>query len=155
MIVKEPSLAILREKHPAYMPGSFVLVTPAVFWWEHKGVNITVPAGFVTNLASVPWLLRSFFPVNDNHRLAAVVHDYLYGCGGRVITAHPQFTDPVVPKGVGSKALHYTRHDADVFFYEIMRIDGVAKWRSKLMFWSVRRFGKSHWCQWQGRERRG
>jgi hypothetical protein len=40
--------------------------------------NITVPAGFFTDLASVPRIMRWLVPVaNAKNRKAAIVHDYL------------------------------------------------------------------------------
>lgn len=144
MILLEPSFAVLRKSHPEYTPQSFTLVTPLVFFWPLKEINVTVPTGFVTNLASIPRALRPLFPVNDNHRLAAVVHDYLYSCGGRLVTAHWS-TAPVEPYGLGSRVITYTRKEADSIFFEIMRFDGVSKLRAKLMLWGVRCFGGSYW----------
>lgn len=46
-------------------------VTPA-------GADITVPPGFVTDLASIPRLLYVLIPVNGRHRAAAILHDWLY-----------------------------------------------------------------------------
>jgi hypothetical protein len=40
--------------------------------------RISVPAGFVTDLTSIPWFLRSLIPVWGRHGPAAVIHDYLY-----------------------------------------------------------------------------
>ncbi|WP_199221191.1 DUF1353 domain-containing protein [Limnohabitans sp. JirII-29] len=49
--------------------------------WEigNTGVFVTVPAGFVTDLASVPQALWSFglSPI-DKYTRAAIIHDYLY-----------------------------------------------------------------------------
>jgi len=38
---------------------------------------ITVPAGFYTDFASIPWLFRPVFPTNYFSH-AATIHDYLY-----------------------------------------------------------------------------
>ena len=40
--------------------------------------SLTVPVGFVTDLASIPPALQSFIQQNGPHLLPAVVHDYLY-----------------------------------------------------------------------------
>ena len=40
--------------------------------------EIVVPAGFVTDLASIPQVLQSIIRANGNYILPAVVHDYLY-----------------------------------------------------------------------------
>lgn len=42
-----------------------------------KTVEFTVPAGFVTDFASVPWFARTFIPIMGRHAKAAVLHDYL------------------------------------------------------------------------------
>ena len=42
------------------------------------GMKIVVPAGFQTDLASVPRPLWPIFPPFGRYRAAAVVHDYLY-----------------------------------------------------------------------------
>ena len=80
-----------------------------------------VPAGFQTNLASIPRALRWLFTVNDNSRQASVVHDYLYGNAW-----HP-------------------RKQCDKYFYEAMLCSQVPKWKAKLMYWGVRAGG---WAAW-------
>jgi hypothetical protein len=56
-------------------------------WWElyepfeetlSDGSTILIPAGYVTDFASVPMLLWSFFPPIGKYNRAALVHDYLY-----------------------------------------------------------------------------
>jgi hypothetical protein len=42
---------------------------------------IRVPAGFVSDLASVPWLFRRSFPRFGPWNGGAIVHDYLYMAG--------------------------------------------------------------------------
>ncbi|WP_341859636.1 DUF1353 domain-containing protein [Qipengyuania sp. GPGPB31] len=48
--------------------------------WEigNSGRTIVVPAGFVTDYASVPPVLRSLVGTRGKYSRAAVVHDYLY-----------------------------------------------------------------------------
>jgi len=43
-----------------------------------EGLRLTVPKGFVTDLASVPFLLWMIFPPHGPWAPAAVAHDYLY-----------------------------------------------------------------------------
>lgn len=43
------------------------------------GKVLTVPRGFVTDLASVPDVMRSFISGTRETRKPAVLHDYLYG----------------------------------------------------------------------------
>lgn len=56
-------------------------------WWElyepfeetlSDGSTILIPAGYVTDFASVPMLLWSFLPPIGKYNRAALVHDYLY-----------------------------------------------------------------------------
>lgn len=42
------------------------------------GFRVEIPADFVTDLASIPRLLRSVIDVNGKHRKDAVLHDFLY-----------------------------------------------------------------------------
>lgn len=43
-----------------------------------NGHKITIPAGFKTDLASVPKFLWGFFPPFGKGLLAYIIHDYLY-----------------------------------------------------------------------------
>lgn len=78
---------------------------------------IRVPAGFVTDLASVPRALWAVLPPHGKYAKAAIIHDYLY-------------TKGEVP-----------RLEADRVFSEAMEVLGVPKWKRKLMYWAVRAFG--------------
>lgn len=40
--------------------------------------SVTVPAGFVTDLASIPRVFWSVFPPDGRYTFPAIVHDYLY-----------------------------------------------------------------------------
>jgi hypothetical protein len=42
------------------------------------GFRVEIPIDFVTDLASIPRLLRSIIDVNGKHRKDAVLHDFLY-----------------------------------------------------------------------------
>ncbi len=46
-----------------------------------SGLTLTVPATFVTDLASVPWPLRLVFKPDGPWAKAAVIHDFLYDKG--------------------------------------------------------------------------
>jgi hypothetical protein len=86
------------------------------------GARIIVPAGFVTDLASVPRLPVAFWLAGDTARKAALVHDFLYDrhLGGRQI--------------------------ADDVFLEAMRCEGVSAWVTALMYRAVRWGGERRWC---------
>jgi hypothetical protein len=58
--------------------GGWRLHAPLVYYSDVLGRTVTVPTGYVTDLASVPRLFRFIVPVaNAKNRRAAVVHDYL------------------------------------------------------------------------------
>ena len=107
----------------------YELVKPfgAAVVFEHDGVaqplvTITVPAGFVTNFASIPWLFRRILPPDGPWQKAAVVHDYLYSL-------------PDV-----------SRFLADAIFRELMPECEVAWWQRVGMFYAVRLFGGRAKC---------
>jgi hypothetical protein len=72
MFIVEPTLGIL----PA--PDKWVVLTPGE--WASAELQTTIPTGFVSDLASIPWFLRGLLDVNGKSRLPALLHDWLY-CG--------------------------------------------------------------------------
>lgn len=101
--------------------GRWILCGPLVYQSDVAGQTFTVPAGFHTDLASVPRLPLVFLLTGDSARKASVVHDYLY-------TTHP-----------------VTRDVADAVLKEASLLTGVPKWRAWLMWAGVRLGGASHW----------
>jgi hypothetical protein len=94
--------------------GEFVLRSEMIYssdLWPHL---IHVPAGFVTDFASIPRIFRWLHPVNARHRKAAVIHDYLCRKPG------------------------FIRKVADKIFLEAMKLSGVARWRRTQMYLAVR-----------------
>jgi len=83
-----------------------------------RGFDIHVPAGYVTDLATVPRILWSIFPRDGEYAPASIVHDYLY-----------------------SSAL-ISKSFADDIFNEASRECGTPTWRRLMMFTAVRIFGK-------------
>ena len=101
----------------------WALLTPFEF---HVGAYpsecvIRIPAGTVTDLASVPRLLWAIFPPNGRYAKAAIVHDFLYA------------------NAMGTKAW------ADGVFLDAMTVLGVPVWRRTLMYWAVRLFGRGNY----------
>ena len=94
-----------------------------VTYTTDSGELILVPAGFVTDGASIPralwWIVGH--PYMGNYARAALVKDYLY------VTAK------------------LTKKEADLIFLDIMTIDGVKKWRRKVMYQAVKWFGKGNY----------
>lgn len=73
-----------------------------------------VPAGFVTDFASVPAWATWLLPRTGKHNRAAVLHDYLV-------------RNPDV-----------SRKDADGIFLRVLQELGVPEWRARLMYAGVR-----------------
>ena len=100
-------------------------------WWvmaepvpNRIGVSteiITVPKGFVTDLASIPRFFWSAFPKTGKYMSAAILHDYLYW------------------------DQRCTRAEADRIFAIEMLSFGVDATARKLIFGAVDQFGGSAW----------
>ena len=88
---------------------------------ETSSDYIHVPAGFVTDFASVPQPFWSAIPPWGKYGKAAVVHDYLYGCKDR------------------------SRKAADGVFLEAMCVLGVPWWERTIMWAAVRIGGYWAW----------
>ena len=137
IIVKEPDFKVVRLSGGKYFKNSFVLNSTMAFYWPEIGRVIVIPAGTVTNFASVPFGFKNLFPVNCRHRLPAVIHDYLYGMGGYISVelSVRGITTPVV----------YTRKQADKLFYEAMLEERVTRVKAWCMYTAVRCFGFGFW----------
>lgn len=85
---------------------------------------ITVPKGFVTDLASIPRPLWIFFPPFGKYNEAAVVHDYLYSVQNTT--------------GLNRKL-------ADKIFKFIMKECGVDCATREVLYLGVRNFGSVFW----------
>lgn len=91
-----------------------------------KGHEITVPAEFITNFASVPRIFWSIIPPVGPLAFPAVVHDYIY-------TIHPA-----------------GRKWADAVFRQACKECG-ASWFTRWAAWaSLRVFGRSAWQELLG-----
>ena len=91
-----------------------------------SGEVIEVPAGFVTDFASVPWGLWNIEPpLGDDAAKPAVVHDYLYAT-----------------RGLGGR---YSRAEADAIFREALKVRGVPLWKRTLLWLAVRVGGARSW----------
>jgi len=79
--------------------------------------DVTVPAGFISDFASIPRLFWRVLPPWGEYNRAAVVHDYLYRTHLR------------------------TRAGADDLFLALMVELGVSRWKRRVMYRAVRMFG--------------
>ena len=105
----------------AHAPGEWLVLKTFTYHSLLLPNPVTVPAGFVTDLASIPPLLRPVFDQNDASRQPAVLHDWLY-C---------------------SKNL--SRSEADALFLEALAHVGVGRLRRLAMYAAVRAFGGRYW----------
>lgn len=80
-----------------------------------SGIRITVPGGFVTDLASVPRFWWRWFPPAGDYAAAAVVHDWFYRTRNGI-----------------------TRFLADAIFRDLMESLAVPRWKRWLMWVAVR-----------------
>jgi len=87
-------------------------------WDGDEGVRISVPAGYRTDLASVPRPFWSVFPPSGAYAPAAVVHDYL--CDRPCVCS---------------------RFLADAIFRELMAELGVPRWKRLAIYYAVRLYG--------------
>lgn len=78
---------------------------------------IEVPAGFVTDFATVPRVPVAYLLFDGYGDRAAVIHDFLYRNG------------------------KFTRSICDQVFHEALLSDGVSRWRAAMMYAAVRVFG--------------
>ena len=97
------------------------LVTPFVYASDRLHRLILVPAGFRTDLASIPRVLWNVLPPVSKADHAAVIHDFLYQTGG------------------------VTRADADAVLNEAMEVAGVARVQRWLIYAGVRVGGWKVW----------
>ena len=109
-------------------PGKWELDGEMRYASDLVGHLIVIPKGFVTDLASIPRLARLIIPVNGRHRLAAIVHDYLYA-----------------RKGLLSIVVRMSRKQADQVFLEALKVQGVGWWKRQLMYTAVRAGGWAYW----------
>ena len=104
-------------------PGYWIVRAPLVWCCERWG-HLGVPAGFRTNLASIPGLVQAVpgYHCNGLTRRPATLHDYLYSSHSR------------------SKA------DADLIFHAAMIADRVPASIARACYEAVHLFGHGAWA---------
>lgn len=88
-----------------------------------NGEQFEIPAGFETDLASIPkvaWPVMA--PAHSSLIRPAIVHDWFY-----------------------RKTCDFTRFQTDLIFYHMLRNDGVSHSRASLMYYAVRVFGWNYY----------
>lgn len=76
----QPKMALTATRLQLFQGdgSNFMLVSPMDYEIKSTGKVITVPGGFVTDFATVPWYARWRISPLGKHSIAAIVHDYLY-----------------------------------------------------------------------------
>lgn len=96
-----------------------------------------MPASFVTDLASIPRAVWSFYPPDGPWVKAAVIHDFLYATKGVGVWGK---------KHVGiTRATPYTRAEADNILREAMVDRGIGAWERNVIWSAVRAGGAGGW----------
>jgi hypothetical protein len=95
---------------------------------QGSGEVVTVPAGGLTDLASIPRLVSNLMPPDGPWAKAAVIHDWLYETYGK--------------PGNGRT---YTREQADRILREAMEVLGVPALSRWLIYTAVRLGGARGW----------
>lgn len=105
----------------------FVVEEPFTAKWdrglEHwSPVLVFVPAGFTTDLASIPRVFQSIVPKLGHHIRPAIVHDYCY-------EGHTDLTrkeaDAMFLDGMKSTKVNFVRRWA---MWAAVRVGGTGKW---------------------------
>jgi hypothetical protein len=117
------------EKHNQFMLDGNISVTFHDEWSvdDLNSTSFLVPAGVLTDLASIPWFLRWLFPIVGASILAAIIHDALYR------NTYIDSTGEI------------TRREADAILLAIMRDSGVS-WGQRWAMWAGVRIGG--WVSW-------
>lgn len=95
----------------------FELLSDLIYTDEKGNSLFVIPAGFVTDLASVPSTFWGLFPPADRYSEAAVVHDWFI----------------ILAKGDKKR-----RKEADQLFLKLMKESNVHALRRYPMYWAVR-----------------
>lgn len=107
----------------------FTLIDPLVYESDVLFASkVVIPAGFQTDLASIPRALWNVLPPVGAYDRAAVVHDFLYRHGG------------------------VTRVQADGAFLEAMQVCGVGSFRRHLIWLGVRAGGWKPWNAYRAQD---
>lgn len=97
---------------------------------------VTIPKGFVTDLASIPRSLWSILPPHGASFSASVLHDYYYTVHPMEMwqLQHPDYFDKPYSQAEERKV-------ADQIFYDNLIAAGISKLQAKTMYAAVRLFG--------------
>ncbi|HEX2815974.1 MAG TPA: DUF1353 domain-containing protein [Phenylobacterium sp.] len=133
-------LVLLDDKdHPSIKGGRSLWGVEKPLSYRPNGTTdeITVPPGFVTDLASIPRWAWSVLPPDGPWVKAAVIHDFLYQTKGTgVWKGHPSGNSRPQP---------YTRAESDGILREAMEDRGVGPTARNIIWAAVRVGGSGGW----------
>jgi hypothetical protein len=133
-------LVLLDDKaEPSIRAGrSLWALTRTITYTPSNGTDsITVPKGFVTDLASIPRWAWDILPPDGPWAKAAVIHDFLYYTKGTgVWDKHPTTLTRATP---------YTRAEADWILRDAMRDRCVGVLSRNVIYDAVRIGGEGAW----------
>jgi hypothetical protein len=107
----------------AHLDGTWTTLRPMEFEIEDRGTLI-VPAGFNTDLASVPRMFWNILPPFGAYEEGAVGHDLIYRSGGGMTN-------------IGT----FTRAEADDFLAACMEFCECPRWQRVAIYRALRLFG--------------
>lgn len=126
-----PMVKLIKHEKASEAFGMDLFYTEKDMTYETKygdmDVVIYIPRGFLTDGASIPKSLQSFFPVWDTYYQAAVFHDYL--C--EYMTVYVK--DTLTP-------IKLSREEVDLYFNEIMKKLNTNPVKRKLVFGAVKTY---------------
>lgn len=146
-------------KIPAYYPvvdgkGDWISGGELIFYYAPLNINISISKFSVNNLASIPWFFRRVFNINGPHRIAAALHDGLYGgdyCADGLILTRQQCDQIFLEAMTVSKNSILRSYPATIetsiglhtgkYFDDKEPV--FPKWKAKLMYKAVRLGGGS------------
>lgn len=104
------------------------LIEPLVYI-SGSGERIEIPAGFLTDYASIPKIFRNIYEPSGPARFPAILHDFLYG-------------------RLGGAPYYKTRRESDDLFLEAMQLVGVDLVQRRTIYRAVRLFGWAYSGKW-------
>lgn len=116
--------AVSGALHMGRFADRMYYLTKTISWKPGKQKNlpaVTVPTGFVTDLASVPRIFWTIFPPDGQYTYPAILHDYLYW------------------------SQHTSREEADLILMEAMKEFDVGSVSSEVIYAAVRVGGGRGW----------
>lgn len=104
------------------------LIEPLIYV-SGVGERFEIPAGFLTDYASIPKMFRNIYEPTGPARFPAILHDFLYG-------------------KLGGAPYYKTRRESDDLFLEAMQLVGVDLAQRRIIYRAVRLFGWLYSGKW-------